>query len=149
MRLLARYTSGAGLLGILGSQSIRAGHVAYLSDSAEFRYAFDVARDVCERFTTLRETFAPKYPALADLITKETTHLERGSVPNIFVSSFSEVQDDLSQWRGYTNPGDGYTIEFDHENLEVQAADRGWRLEPVVYGRARTRWLLAWRRPLL
>jgi hypothetical protein len=135
-RFLTHYTTSAGLLGMIESRSIWASHIGYLNDASEFRYAFDTARDIVERINVLRERHAPRSPELARLITEETNHLERGSIPNVFVASFSESGEDLSQWRGYTRPGDGYTILCSLDAIKGAADARTWRLEPVLYGTA-------------
>ncbi|WP_308491859.1 DUF2971 domain-containing protein [Microbacterium terrisoli] len=132
--LLAHYTSSVGIRGIVEGGSLWASHVAFLNDASEFRYAFDVSRDIIERITILNQVWQPKHPELAELITSETTHLQRGGLPDVFVTSLSTLSEDLSQWRGYTHPGDGYTIQFDAEALEHHVASLGWRLVPVVYG---------------
>jgi hypothetical protein len=135
MKILNHYTRGSGLLGVLNSDRLWATHTAFLNDASEYRYGFDVAREIVERITELNSNWAPKHPELAELIAGEsTTHLEGGKLPSVFVSCFSTVGDDLSQWRGYTDPGDGYTLEFDQDRLAESADAQGWRLVPVLYG---------------
>jgi hypothetical protein len=40
---------------------------------------------------------------------------------NVGVASFTENGDQLSQWRGYTKVGDGYSLGFDGEKINNQA----------------------------
>jgi hypothetical protein len=57
----------------------------------------------------------------------------RGRPPCVFVTCFTEDRDDLSQWRGYTQPGDGYALGFDRDRLDARAHALGWRLVQVDY----------------
>lgn len=131
--VLGHYTSGTGVRGIVEGKSLWASHVAFLNDASEFEYAFTLAREIIERINSLREDWAPRYPKLAELITHESTHLERGNLPDVFVTSLTTKTEDLSQWRGYTSAGDGYTVLFDAEKLRGHANALGWRLVPVQY----------------
>lgn len=132
--LFAHYTSGTGLRGIVEGQSLWASHVRFLNDASEFEHAFTLAREIIERIPVLREHWAPKHSELADLITNESTHLQRGSLPDVFVTSLTTSTEDLSQWRGYTSAGDGYTLLFNADKLREHATALGWRLVPVQYG---------------
>jgi Protein of unknown function (DUF2971) len=131
LRGLAHYTSGEGLLGIVGSMSIRASHIFFLNDSTEYRLTSDHLKGMVPRINSLR-TLAAGAPDLTRAL-ESLNPRQRGRHPSVFVVSFSEHWDDLSQWRGYTSPGDGYSIVFDFPSLQRAAIAEGWRLEPCVY----------------
>lgn len=53
-----------------------------------------------------------------------------------YVACFSEVEDSLSQWRGYCPPGFGYSIGFDGDCLRTIAAVQGFALGKCIYNRS-------------
>jgi len=107
------------------------------NDSSEYQATFDHALDLLPRRALLRERLALA-PVLRDAIMSQLTHYSDGRPPAIFVTCFSESRDDLSQWRGYTSPGDGYAITFDRDRLEEIAKSAGWRLMKCRYGASET-----------
>jgi hypothetical protein len=121
------------LLGIINTGEFWATHIFFLNDHSEYLLIFDWSKDLIERRTVLRE-LAPRVPHLCDAFRTQLTPYVRGRPPAIFVTSFSEEWDDLSQWRGYTTPGDGYAIVFRPEPLMRRAVQAGWRLEKCAYG---------------
>lgn len=111
-KTLWHYTTGAGLQGILESGTIYATQVACLNDSTEIRYASSLFRKALI-------SLLPKYAgdALVESGLQEYVKLieEEPNHPNhapslFFVSCFSEVEDDLSQWRSYSDGENGYAI---------------------------------------
>lgn len=54
---------------------------------------------------------------------------------NVAVISFTENGDQLSQWRGYTKVGDGYSLGFDGVKINDQALNNQHFLVPCVYDR--------------
>lgn len=133
---LWHYTDGRGLLGILdrddNDRVLWATHVLYMNDEEEYAFAFKMARDLLERIYALADLakLAPRFADAIDRDFKAVPVVDEG----IFVVSFSEEMDDLSQWRGYTTPGDGYVLGFDGNRLGRNAAAHGWRLEGCLYG---------------
>ena len=52
----------------------------------------------------------------------------------MFVASFSEERDSLSQWRAYCPSGAGYSIGFDARNLWAEAFTQGFhKFAPCIY----------------
>lgn len=47
--------------------------------------------------------------------------------PNVYVASFTELEDDLSQWRGYGDATNGFAIGFDRGSLDMKVADTSVR----------------------
>ena len=129
---LAHYTRGEGFLGILQTRRLRASHLFYLNDSSEDRYGLDRVRHLIHN-TGIKE-IAEILPELDKAIDGALSPYLRGRFPPIFVASLSEEWDDLSQWRGYSSPGDSYAVMFDCESLARSASDQGWRLEKCLYG---------------
>ncbi|ADB76087.1 DUF2971 domain-containing protein [Geodermatophilus obscurus] len=132
-RGLCHYTSGQGLLGIVQAREIWATHILYLNDHTEYQSVYDDAKSLLERITVLRE-LSHEAPRLRDAILSNLGPITRGRPAGVFVASLSENWDDLSQWRGYTQPGDGYGVVFDPEVLRAHAVSEGWTLEKCLYG---------------
>jgi hypothetical protein len=129
---LYHYTSGAGLKGILERKVLWATHIYYLNDHTEYEAVFTTAKGLLPRITVLREML-PAVPCLHKAIVDDLHPYDRGRPACIFVTCFSEHRDDLSQWRGYTQPGDGYALHFDRGRLAARAERAGWRLAKVDY----------------
>jgi len=126
--LLHHYTSGQGLLGIIDSNSIWSTRIQYLNDAKEFSHAIELARIAIYKRKTERtdERFSVLCEALTD-------QLKRLSGLALYVVCFSEVEDSLSQWRGYCPSGFGYSIGFDGEQLGKIANAQGFRLQKCIY----------------
>ena len=129
--ILHHYTSGAGVLGILSSDSLWATQIRYMNDSKEFAHATELATSALRG---LRE--GRKGDNYAQLCAAVTSHLESISGLALYVACFSEVHDSLSQWRGYCPPSFGYSVGFDGDLLRPIAREQGFELRPCIYDRA-------------
>jgi hypothetical protein len=117
--MLWHYTGGQGLLGIISSQSIYATHVSCLSDSSEIRYASFVFRQALARLAQKQAADSPDAVFLATALKyfeDDPTSPNHVGLPN-FVACFSEIRDDLSQWRAYAGGENGYAIGFKAKHL--------------------------------
>ena len=120
---LYHYTTRAGLLGILGSASLYAGHIDFMNDPTEGRYADELAASL----------ELPGGP------------IGRGFYAASYVVSFSEDGDLLSQWQSYGERGRGYALGFDltglgtitsnYGGVELNTPQKG-PLQRVIYDRA-------------
>jgi len=129
METVYHYTSLNGFLGIIGSRSLWATNAAYLNDAAEINHAIDFARRV-----TGAIYMQDDYLAAFGWVTRHAlTDLEIGE---LYVTSFSEAPDLLSQWRGYCPTGAGLCLGFDLEFLKDYCKQQGYRLEKCIYGDA-------------
>lgn len=120
--ILYHYTSLLGLKGIVENGKIWATNILYLNDSEEFFNAmeafnsvFDTMWDTPEEIDSLNESEQDFLSSLSHRIEDIFEDNEDGF--KVFVSSFSENADKLSQWRGYCPSGSGICIGFDFENL--------------------------------
>lgn len=145
---LLHYTSGAGILGILEGQCLRATHSAFLNDSMEIALFFErrLAKIV---ESAIRAEFAAnpalqvlpqfaKTPQEADAViaryVKEMADAIRTTTQCFNVPYFAcfsaptseRIRRDglLSQWRGYGKDG-GYALVFDSKKLEDVLKDEG------------------------
>lgn len=138
---LLHYTSAAGFLGILESDSLRATNSAFLNDSTEISLFFEkrlakileagiraeLAADpelqVLPQFaSTPQEADAVVTRYASDMADAIRTTTERFNEP--YLTCFSAPANDrarvdglLSQWRGYGKDG-GYALVFDTKRLE-------------------------------
>src|SRR6266702_4623198 len=123
---LYHYTSQEGLLGILSSKTLWATRIQYLNDSTELAYTLAL----------LKKAFDLQFQQpLTKLLTLDPVRkaLDGLRLVPIHVACFSEKQDDLSQWRGYSPGGGGFSIGFDPDQLAEAAERRAAFIAPCIY----------------
>lgn len=122
---LYHYTDLGGLLGILKSGVIWASQAQYLNDTQELLHAYSLFREEIER----RRSCGQIDDQMRDLLLGA---IDVSPWVMVFICSFSEHSDLLSQWRAY---GD-VAIDFGVPALQGLVARRpnALRLLPVVYG---------------
>jgi hypothetical protein len=138
-RLLYHYTNHQGFSGILTSSSLWATDSLYLNDSSELSFGFELLKQ--SMIEKLGEHFdVPNEKDIAEVIVDSTfQHLEESS-QRIYVTSFCEEGDLLSQWRGYAGAS-GVSIGFNYpffkntiEKLDYPLGPVEWGLSKVLYG---------------
>lgn len=150
--ILYHYTTQSGLLGIVKDKSIRATDILYLNDSTEYKYAFDLMH---EKIKELIEGLPPKdlppaigsnkinkkdisqikhkiLESIQDLL-KSLEKVKKHGFTDIFVCSFSKIDDQLSQWRGYCPDGNGFCIGFNTTRLIDLMEDKKFYLVKCIY----------------
>lgn len=134
-------------MGILKTKSIWATHIRFLNDTSEGNI---VSKVVFQEFSG-RYSVPPLLQTLGIETNKATSVVEpvdedtlgQGTMmaswvtsQNVFVSSFSETGDSLSQWRAYSERSCGYSIGFQPDYLR-RVGDRFSRgsdsLVPCIY----------------
>ncbi len=121
--VLYHYTRHRGLVGIIGEGKLWASQVQFLNDSLEFEQAWRVL-----------EAWLPQDgfgQAFRSLLSRDR-QLKHG----VCVTSFSERDNDLSQWRAYGDVGNAYSIGFDLKALLEVAQLYGGRLVKCAYAAA-------------
>jgi hypothetical protein len=123
---LFHYTTPAGVLGILQDNSIWASSAYHLNDAAEFRYALNFIAGRLE--LRLKHEHGPMSEAYGELL-----EMLRGMAEKIqvFIASFSEHGDLLSQWLAYSGRN-GYAVSIRSKEIEVAVAN-GFILVRCVY----------------
>lgn len=128
--ILHHYTSGDGVLGIVESDSIWSTRIQYMNDSKEFSHAIELAN---QRLRKMEQT------SNDDLIKQFCKivqgHLQSSSALTLYVACFSEIEDSLSQWRGYCPPSFGYSLGFNGDRLKSIGAEQGFDLRKCIYDR--------------
>jgi Protein of unknown function (DUF2971) len=129
------YTSAEGLIGILAHGEMFFTHIACLNDHLEQRYFGDLVHQGVRAL--ILSNVDPKLAGMlkyADSVLRDRDF----SATWHFAACFSEVLDDLGQWRGYGSGECGYAIGFDVQALStvVQANRPGAILIPMNYDKA-------------
>ena len=104
--VIYHYTNQRGLLGILKHDSLWCTDIRFLNDSRELVHTLDFAKDLLE---SRAESLTTPRAKLYDDWAKRLWQLK--DYP-LYVISFSEESDLLSQWRAYSAPT-GFAIGFD------------------------------------
>ena len=121
--LLYHYTTQHGLLGILKQKCIWATHIRYLNDTSEgnivsqavfseFSARYNISPLLQMLGMATEKTAASVEPVDEDALGQGATMASWATSQNVFVSSFSEHGDSLSQWRAYSERSGGYSIGF-------------------------------------
>ena len=134
------YTSLQGLLGITESDSIWATNILYLNDASELRYAKDLLKEELAVFRATHQEFTK-----SDTFEKSLGHFFLETIENnintllpsqsigFFVCSFSEDGDLLSQWRGYSKAGEGFSLGFSLNRLKAFVEKARFSMKKVIY----------------
>jgi Protein of unknown function (DUF2971) len=101
---LYHYTDAVGLIGILTQQVFRATNIFYLNDRSEISHCAVLIRDRLD--LALHGLSGP----IAQVLVQARDGFNPFETLTIYVACFSEVGDQLSQWRGYGGGGRGYSI---------------------------------------
>ena len=117
--ILYHYTNAHGLCGLIDSKKIWASSYRYMNDSQEFEYGFDLIGEIYPK-----PDIYPLHSNLADYSFVEHLRKKKWDFQSdcLFVASFSENGNLLSQWRGYAGPHSGYAIGFRKKELEGGSA---------------------------
>ncbi|WP_090721707.1 DUF2971 domain-containing protein [Nitrosomonas sp. Nm166] len=110
----------------MDSYSIWATHASYLNDASEFYHGLSFAKQITNGIFEEDD-----YRAAFGWAVRHA--LEAVSVNDLYVVSFSEKPDLLSQWRGYCPQGAGLCLGFGADQLRSFCLERGYRLEKCIY----------------
>lgn len=132
------YTRTSGLAGILKSSTLRATLLHYMNDNREYLYVYRQAVEYLRRIPDIKK-HAEESPELALAIQEDLPRVKEtvptGKDAHRFVISFTEAEDDLSQWRAYGGIGEGYTLGFSATGLyDLARAMPGWSFVKCGYG---------------
>lgn len=126
--LLYHYTNAAGLLGIVEHNKIWATHINFLNDASELIYA----RRLVEEALKHGEENS-KSEIVREFFRRAATCFDVSQTMDVFVSCFCQEGDLLSQWRGYAQAGEGYSIGMDGDQLGLIGGGRNFFFGPVEY----------------
>ncbi len=127
------YTPADTAAKILQSRSLHATNIFYLNDSAEYTHAVQIASDVIDaEFKYIKSPSSPTKKIL-DRFMESVSR----PVQNVFAVSFSELPDDLSQWRAYSPNSLGYSLGFSPQKLELIGEQNRLMLSKCIYDNRR------------
>jgi hypothetical protein len=125
------YTDAEGLVGILKSGQLWCTQVSCLNDCLEQRYFGDLMHAAVK---ARRAKNTDTNLAILLRIAEESLGGRDFSAAGNFVACFSEVEDDLGQWRGYGGGQCGYSVGFRFDGiLEALKARPSAFLLPMHY----------------
>jgi len=123
---LYHYTTSEGLRGILSTKSIWASSVFHLNDSLEFRYSLNlIASRAQERARTKDAAEKIEYEQFVSAVERNRNSFQ------VYVASFSEEPDLLSQWLAYSG-ANGYSIALSPDQFST-VKEEGFYLVKCEY----------------
>jgi len=128
-KTLSHYTTASGLRGILETGELWATNVRFLSDFSEFTYGIELCREIANRLVARSQN-----EHTSAVIESMMKYISSPPTLEDYVCCFSEDGDLLSQWRGYTNQGRGYSISFDFSRLGLNLAQTAG-LNKIIYNK--------------
>lgn len=126
---LYHYTSIDSLLSIIKDKTLWATELRYLNDSEEFRYF----AELMSQKTLLYD--ARGNEAEIDAVSQLQSWIRGWFVDGalVFVTSFTENGNVLSQWRGYCEHGKGVSLGFDPSAIVTCADQASFKLGRCIY----------------
>jgi hypothetical protein len=132
---LWHYSSVQGFQGIVASKAIFATDVRFLNDRTEFIHAREIAAQVIAETGEYGANHFParEYSRKAVDLAFDSGNLSPDRL-QVFVASFSEAEDQLSQWRGYSQGSSGVSLSFNLTTLRPPAhIDTLVTFAPCIY----------------
>lgn len=138
LKNLYHYSNAEGLLGIFESKTMWATNSLYLNDKTEINYTHQLIEKIKDHLLSQAsvaecqsedQEYLPNYRGLLHRLSYNS--LRPKPKKDIFVTSFCEKQDLLSQWRGYGESGLGYALGFKTKQLEN--IDPKFTLYKIIY----------------
>lgn len=113
------YTTASGFLGIISSQSLRATDFSFLNDSSEIEYGVNLITAMAQKLPAVPRDHS-QWDNRSDLLRAINAFR---TLNELYVTCFTSLRDDLSQWRGYGGAdADRYCIGFRRSSLNVLSA---------------------------
>lgn len=110
---LYHYTTQDGLLGIVQNRDIWATHHQCLNDRQEYLHAKELVREEIQRRLTTAKPGSESFLKVMLSALEPPGHED----VNLYVASFSEQWDSLSQWRAYGAATSGFALGFQCDHL--------------------------------
>ena len=111
-KLLYHYTTCAGLIGIIQTNKIWATSALFLNDSQEIKYGINLTKSLLIEVQNESINDIETY-LVSNLLAEFDKYPRHNDMLNTYISCFSEQGDKLSQWKGFTEKGLGFSIGFD------------------------------------
>lgn len=130
---LSHYTTLSGLKGIVESGNrLYATEMRYLNDGSELRHFADIlTMQINAKLAAKSVEGSNEQQVLEQFGIRVKRRFDHGHA--LFVSSFSEEGNLLSQWRGYCPHGQGVSVGFRPDELMYAAKNVEFRLGQCIY----------------
>lgn len=130
---LYHYTTPQGLVGILENQKLWATEYSFLNDVSELNYGMKLSIDLLEKEIQKNSNITlDKY-----LMLVKKAMENKQEINDFYITSFSEHKDLLSQWKGYGQNGQGFSLGFDFKEFtrwkREDFLDIFIYIQPVIY----------------
>ena len=122
--VLYHYTTPQGLQGIIDTKTIWASDYRFLNDATELKHGLAIFDKL---FDSHRERLAKDRVEIIDGLRKS---IETSRDFCVFIASFCQNGDLLSQWRGYKA---AYALGISGQWLQENAAEQNFELVPIAY----------------
>jgi hypothetical protein len=141
---LYHYTSQDGLLGIVKSSTLWATNIIHMNDATEFHRPLNMLRErvgqelerreyEAKHFSTRNAARAAGAEGLVRRLKLLRGKLNKVRDTAICVACFCEDGDLLSQWRGYSGRGYGYSLGFNSALMKETTSSAGFILGECIY----------------
>jgi hypothetical protein len=131
---LWHYTNSEGFYGIITSHKLRLADARFLNDRTERTYGIGVLLAALDLVLKAQPD---------GLLSQVRSEIEAPPTTNLFVCSFSERNNSMSQWERYAERGVGYCLGFSKSKLADVLKDIPIDLKQIVYARTRQRAMTA------
>ncbi len=127
-KTLYHYTSLAGLMGMVEKRNMWASEIHYLNDTKELRLLGELLN---HEIRIRLENGADPCNVLIQF--REWIAIRQKYGPLVFVGSYTEEGNLLSQWRGYCPHGSGVSIGFNPEKLIISTKPHSFMIGKCIY----------------
>lgn len=129
-KTLYHYTSDIGLLGIISSNRLHATSALFLNDSNEIQYGLKLIQEILSDIARMEKKSLATFIAEA-IVSRKNIFTSKDDVFDTYIACFSEHKDMLSQWKGFSNQGSGYSIGFDSTQLKHNYRSESFDAVPI------------------
>lgn len=130
------YTTPVGMLGIIDRSKLWASSIFHMNDKKEYIHSINWIQQAVHSIYNGRSK-----DKMTPLINSIITKLDFLDYPYIYIACFSASEDQLSQWRGYGDSENGFSIGFNsvalyHLAVQSNSAQTGsnFYFQRVLYG---------------
>lgn len=127
---LHHYTNLPALQSILSQKKLWATHVRYLNDDSESELGLAIMRQLADEAKLSARSIDSE--VLSYFL--EWLNKPRPGNESVYVLSFSEARNSLSQWRQYTQYGQGVCLSIQSTVLIERMQAQGWDFQNCRYG---------------
>jgi hypothetical protein len=131
--ILWHYTDADGFYGIVTTNKLHLSDARFLNDRTERTYGTGVVLSVLERLQKLTSN-AALHAVQEELRKPHTT--------NLFICSFSERSESMSQWERYADRGFGYCLGFSKSEIARSISEKPIELRRMIYSVRRQKAML-------